>query len=163
MYNCRLDRSFYPKRVQGYYYRFIGFCIKEKGLVLNGWVLMTNHIHFVGRCEAPYTMSDCLRDFKKFTSKKLASAINDMPESRSEWILDKFNFEARKLQRAKNFKIWQDHNHPIEMSDIDIFEKLAYIHDNPVRAGIVDCPEYYLYSSAIDYAGGKGLLPIEKV
>jgi hypothetical protein len=30
---------------------------------------------------------------------------------------------------------------------------LDYIHDNPVKAGIVLSPEHYLYSSAINYAG----------
>ena len=40
-------------------------------------------------------------------------------------------------------------------------QKLAYIHNNPVEAGIVDEPESYLYSSARDYAGRKGLLDIE--
>jgi len=40
-------------------------------------------------------------------------------------------------------------------------QKLDYIHNNPVVAGIVDAPENYLYSSARDYAGTKGLLDIE--
>ena len=54
---------------------------------------MSNHIHFVGRCEEPGRMSDFLRDFKKFTSKELAAAITTLPESRREWLLDKFSFE----------------------------------------------------------------------
>ena len=40
-------------------------------------------------------------------------------------------------------------------------QKLEYVHDNPVKEGIVDKPEDYLYSSARDYAGTKGLLEIE--
>jgi hypothetical protein len=40
-------------------------------------------------------------------------------------------------------------------------EKLEYIHNNPVRAGIVELPEHYLYSSARNYAGIKGLLEVE--
>ena len=39
-------------------------------------------------------------------------------------------------------------------------QKLAYIHNNPVEAGIVDEPESYLYSSARDYAGRAGLIEI---
>ena len=42
-------------------------------------------------------------------------------------------------------------------------QKLDYIHDNPVKAKIVVNKEDYLYSSAIDYAGGKGLLNIELI
>jgi len=141
----------------------LNHCIENKGLILNGWVLMTNHIHFIGRCKEPNKMSDFLRDFKKFTSKQLAVTIKDIPESRRDWLLDKFSFEARKTNRAENHKIWQDDNHPIELQEIDAFQKLHYIHDNPVKAGIVESPEQYIYSSAKDYAGIKGLVKIELI
>jgi hypothetical protein len=42
-------------------------------------------------------------------------------------------------------------------------QKLDYIHFNPVRAGIVEKPEDYIYSSAKDYAGEKGIITIEKI
>jgi REP element-mobilizing transposase RayT len=39
--------------------------------------------------------------------------------------------------------------------------KLKYLHENPVKAGLVESPEHYLYSSAGDYAGvRKGRIPI---
>ena len=60
----------------------LNHCIKAKRLKVNGWVLMTNHLHLLARCEEPHHMSDFLRDFKKFTSKKLAEAILNEPESR---------------------------------------------------------------------------------
>ncbi len=34
-----------------------------------------------------------------------------------------------------------------------IDQRLEYVHNNPVEAGIVLSPEHYLYSSAINYAG----------
>ena len=37
-------------------------------------------------------------------------------------------------------------------------EKVLHIHENPVRDGIVDRPEDYIFSSARDYAGVKGLV-----
>jgi len=138
-------------------------CIENKGLIINGWVLMTNHIHFIGRCEEPNKMSDFLRDFKKFTSKKLITEIKEIPESRRDWLLDKFNFEAKRTNRAENYKIWQDDNHPIDLQEIDAYQKLEYIHDNPVKAAIVEIPEHYIYSSARDYAGIGGLLKIELI
>ncbi|MGD1839942.1 MAG: hypothetical protein ACFB0B_03465 [Thermonemataceae bacterium] len=39
-------------------------------------------------------------------------------------------------------------------------QKLNYIHQNPVKEGIVALPEHYLYSSASDYAGEKGLVKV---
>jgi len=40
-------------------------------------------------------------------------------------------------------------------------QRLEYLHNNPVAAGIVEEPEHYLYSSARDYAGKGGLLKVE--
>ena len=34
--------------------------------------------------------------------------------------------------------------------------KVNYIHYNPVEAGLVQYPEQYLFSSAMDYAGTEG-------
>ncbi|CAN5400374.1 hypothetical protein BH09BAC1_BH09BAC1_02800 [soil metagenome] len=39
-------------------------------------------------------------------------------------------------------------------------QKLNYIHNNPVEAGFVYRPEDYPWSSAIDYAGGKGRVDV---
>jgi hypothetical protein len=44
------------------------------------------------------------------------------------------------------------------MSNKVIDEKIDYIHNNPVEEGLVFRAEDYLYSSAADYAGEKGLL-----
>ena len=53
-------------------------------------------------------------------------------------------------------------NHPEELDgNIMIDQKIDYIHNNPVTAGIVDQAEAYLSSSARDYAGVQGLLEIK--
>ena len=41
---------------------------------------------------------------------------------------------------------------------IDGNQKIGYIHENPVRAGLVYEMDDYVYCSAADYAGRKGLL-----
>ncbi len=61
---------------------------------------MSNHIHLIVKAKEGYRISDILRDFKKHTSKKMQEAILTGPESRKEWLLDKFAFEARKTGRA---------------------------------------------------------------
>jgi len=135
-------------------------CIENKGLRLYAWVIMSNHLHLVAHCVAPNRMSDFLRDFKKFTSKRIVNAIMEIPESRREILLDKFAFEARRTGRAKDFKVWKDDNHAIDLDSggIDMMEKIDYIHMNPVRAGLVDSPDDYLYSSARNYSYRKGLI-----
>ena len=58
--------------------------------------------------------------------------------------------------------MWKDGNHPKELISNEFSqEKLDYLHSNPVEAEIVDDPEYYVYSSARDYSGQKGLIDIE--
>ena len=124
---------------------------------------MSNHIHLVAACKTPHRMSDFLRDFKKFTSKKIMEAILEIPESRKDWLLDKFSFETRRTGRARDYKFWTDDNHAIDLDGfgIDMMEKIDYIHSNPVRAGLVRNPDDYLYSSACDYSRKeKGLVNV---
>jgi len=41
-----------------------------------------------------------------------------------------------------------------------IEQKIAYIHDNPVKRGYVDDPRHWRYSSARNYAGESGLIEV---
>ena len=64
--------------------------------------------------------------------------------------------------RNTKYQFWIQDNYPIELiSPKWILQKLDYIHSNPVTAGIVDVPNDYLYSSAKDYYGEKGILDID--
>jgi hypothetical protein len=66
---------------------------------------------------------------------------------------------ANRSSNVKNYQFWRHDNKPIELwSNKVISEKLNYIHYNPVDEGLVQYPEEYLYSSARDYRGEKGLL-----
>ena len=137
----------------------LNYCTLEKGLVLNAWVIMSNHIHLVGRVTSDNGMSGFLRDFKKYTSKEFIKLITDVHESRKDWLSDKFMFEAKRSGRAKFYKVWKDSNHAIDLSNnsIDILNKINYIHMNPVNGGWVDSPDAYVYSSAVDYAGEEAM------
>ena len=75
-------------------------------------------------------------------------------ESRKEWLLEKFITKD-------SSRFWGTDNHPIELwSNKVIDQKLDYLHKNPVEEGLVFHAEHYVYSSAIDYAGEKGLLDV---
>jgi putative transposase len=131
----------------------IRFCQKEKGMDLNAWCLMSNHIHLIASSKFA-NLSGLLRDFKKFTSKQILSAIEDNKDDRRrEWMLDIFSKRGNYNTRNEKFQFWQQDNHPLELFGAKfIFQKLNYIHINPVTAGIVAMPEHYLFSSAKDYA-----------
>jgi putative transposase len=127
------------------------YCQKEKGLVMHAWCLMPSHLHMI-ISSGDTEMSSILRDFKKYTSKEVINTIKRIDESRKDWILDLFGEVADHLKRVKNYKVWQDGNHPeILDSALLLDQKLDYLHNNPVADEIVDEPEEYRYSSARDY------------
>ena len=73
--------------------------------------------------------------------------------------MDHFSKAAAKASNVNNYQFWQHDNHSIELwSNKVIDEKINYIHQNPVEEGLVFRAQDYLYSSAADYAGEKGIL-----
>jgi REP element-mobilizing transposase RayT len=57
------------------------------------------------------------------------------------------------LKREQEYKLWQDGNHAkVIYSTKFFYEKLNYIHQNPVQEMLVEKPEEYLFSSARNYA-----------
>lgn len=42
-----------------------------------------------------------------------------------------------------------------------LHQKVDYIHHNPVRIGVVGRPEDWVFSSAGNYAGGKGIIELD--
>ena len=136
-------------------------CIRNKGLQLHAWVIMPNHIHLIISRNGAHSLSDIMRDFKKFTSNEIKMAIREIPESRRNWMLWLFESAGKSNSNNEAFQFWQQENHPVELTTPAFTkQKLDYIHNNPVTARLVDTPERYVYSSAKDYCGEKGLLPI---
>lgn len=139
----------------------IKFCQKEKSLVVYAWCIMSNHVHFILRSNSA-DLSGTIRDFKKYTSKKCIQTIQIENESRREWMLKLFRSAGKMNSNNSTYQFWRQDNKPIELFSNEVFDqKLRYIHMNPVESGIVENPEEYIYSSARDYAGIKGLLDIE--
>jgi putative transposase len=125
------------------------YCQKEKGLKIFAYSIMSSHIHIIAQQEEA-KLNEILRDFKSYTAKEIVKCIsNTVYESRKEWMLYLFRHFAKSTKQNKEFMFWQKTNHPTELSTPEIFDqKVEYIHNNPVEAGIVDQPENYIYSSA---------------
>jgi putative transposase len=63
-----------------------------------------------------------------------------------------------------DWQLWKQLNKPIEILNMEMFyQKLEYIHKNPVEAGFVENEEDYLYSSARDFFNKKGLIELSYV
>ncbi len=138
-------------------------CQQKKGLEVYAWCIMTNHIHSILGSSGIMKLEDIIRDLKSFTSRKIRKELEqNISESRSKWILNLLNSAGLNNKRNNDFQLWQQHNHPIELSTNEMMDqRLDYTHYNPVKAGFVVKPEDWLWSSAMDYYGtGKGKLEL---
>ena len=137
------------------------FCQDNKGLEIYSWCIMSSHVHLIISSHGD-NLEDIMRDLKSHTSRELKKAIKENPaESRKDWMLWMMERAGKKNGNNANFQLWQQDNHPIGLNNNQMIEqKMEYIHANPVKAGIVWKPEDYRFSSATDYAGGKGLIDI---
>ncbi len=136
------------------------FAIENKNLNVFAFVIMSNHMHTIMQSSTG-ELSNTIRDIKKFTSKRIIETIQSTPESRREWMINRFSCNARQHTRNQIFQVWTHENHAIYLYGSEfIRDKIDYLHDNPVRAGLVEKPEDFLYSSARFYAGLDCLIPI---
>ena len=114
--------------------------------------------------EPPFEMSAFVREFKKFTAKAILYDIECLPESRRYWMLYRFEFAGKDDKRVKKYRFWQDKSHPIELTTTEMIEqRVNYIQENPVKTGIVDVAENYLYSSARNYTGLSSVIEIDMI
>lgn len=126
---------------------------------LLGYVLMPDHIHFLIRPYGEASISEIVRDYKKFTSVRIIRQAE--AESNKAW-LEAFHRAGAQTGRSQN-KVWQD-----DYWDSNVYtepflrQKLNYMHCNPVRAGLVNDPSEYPYSSYRNYVlGDETLIEID--
>ncbi len=139
----------------------LNYCVANKGMEIYAWCIMPSHVHIVFRSTIQKP-EDLLRDLKSYTSKQLIAAIKDnTQESRRDWLISAFKKAGANNGNNTDHQFWQQHNQPIELWSAQVIQqKIDYIHANPVEAGFVELDHEYLYSSARDYAGSKGLVNV---
>jgi REP element-mobilizing transposase RayT len=136
-------------------------CRDKKGLNIHAFVIMSHHIHCILSSKTA-DLSGTIRDFKTHTSKAIIAEMQLPDESRKEWMLGQMKYYAKTNKRNSEHQFWTQENHPVELySNKFKDQKLDYIHQNPVRAGIVEEPWEYIYSSARAYCDMKCILEID--
>ena len=124
----------------------LNYCIENKGLAVIGYVIMLNHLHLITFNTEQTVLSDIMRDFKRFTSIQIAGQLE---KDNKKLLLHIFNKAVEGRAKSQQYKIWQDEFHPKAVYTPDFLtQKLEYIHNNPVRKGLVQEPEQWRYSSA---------------
>lgn len=122
--------------------------INEHKANLYSYVIMHHHIHLIIYFPEGESLIDFMRDFKKFTSTQIRKQLE------ADNNIDQINKLRINSKGYKNqvFKLWMDRFDDLIITNDDTFQqKIDYIHMNPVRAGLVNNPEDWLYSSARNY------------
>ncbi|MBM4083459.1 MAG: transposase [Planctomycetes bacterium] len=123
------------------------FCRAHKGLGLHAFVIMPTHGHMIASGPEEDRLAGLIRDMKRHTSKQIHQML--IEDGRQD-LLAVCRTQARPGQ---DFALWQPEHHPkLLVGEEMALQKVRYIHGNPVRAGFVDEPEHWLYSSARNYA-----------
>jgi len=124
---------------------------------------MSNHVHLIAQAEYGYNLAHIIRDYKKFTSKKIIQLLLVGEDKRKNWLLELLLKAGKANCKNQHYQLWRNDNHPILLDNNYIVnQKIEYVHLNPVKAGVVSSAEHYIYSSAIAFSGGEGLLSIEE-
>ncbi|MBK8608516.1 MAG: transposase [Chitinophagaceae bacterium] len=123
------------------------FLVSDSRVEVNAFVIMSNHVHIIWQPLQHYTLTQIQTSFTTLTAKRIMKKLSETRPGILEEI--KVNKYDRKHQ------VWKRESLSIELFTENVFmQKLDYIHENPVSAGLVTNPEDYKYSSAKFYELG---------
>jgi putative transposase len=144
----------------------LNYFIENQGLTVYAWALMTSHLHLVIRTKESSAPAYFERDFKKYTTPAVLATIEMEMDFRRTWMMQHFEAYGKSLGRIEKFNLWQNCSSPLRFDGQQpqsLLDRIAHIHENPVRERIVEQPEAYMFSSARDYAGMRGLVNVRVV
>ena len=137
----------------------LNYLREHKRTLLNAFVIMPTHLHAVMWPEEGVSESDVLRDFKRFTSRSISKEALRQNDQQALSIFAAARADNR-AQDVSHYQVWQEGSHAEAIFTLKFAgQKIGYIHANPVRAGLVNAPEEWPYSSARAYLCGEETYP----
>jgi REP element-mobilizing transposase RayT len=123
------------------------FLVEDKRIKLSAFVIMSNHLHLIWQMQPLIHPQHVQRDFLKYTAQRIKHDLRkNNPDSLTA-------YETNANDRIYQF--WKRRALSIELRTDKVYQqKLEYIHQNPVKAGLCKFPEDYKYSSASFYQTG---------
>lgn len=118
---------------------------------------MPNHIHLILLFNASPLISDFMRDFKKFTATTIRIRLE--ADNRND-LLNVLRSEIK----TQSYQIWNNrYDLKVIIGSEMLLSKLHYIHNNPIKKGLVENSNDWKYSTANYYFKDEiGVLPIKK-
>lgn len=136
----------------------LNYSRSHKGLKLYAYVIMDNHLHFIGASD---NLGKIIKEFKSHAAREI---IRLAEQDNKDWLLNQLVFYRQKHKIGSRHQVWQEGYHPQQIISEDMLhQKVDYLHHNPVRAGLAEKPEDWLYSSARNYAGLPAVLEIDHI
>ena len=131
------------------------FLQMQKRLTIYAYVVMENHLHMV--VTSPDLVKE-IGDFKSFTARQIIDSLKD---KKAQNLLGQLAQNKAAHKQDREYQVWQEGSHPQLIQDEAMMrQKVAYIHNNPVKRGYVDDPAHWRYSSARNYLGLPGVLEV---
>jgi putative transposase len=131
------------------------FLLEQHRMSLFGYVIMPEHMHFIAKSA---DLSAEIASLKSFTALRIIEHLERQQDTFTLFLLSKYKKQHKK---DRTYQVWQEGSHPQALTSRSMMrQKLRYIHNNPVKRGLVNSPELWEYSSASNYAGLGGCLDI---
>jgi REP element-mobilizing transposase RayT len=122
---------------------------------LYGYVILENHLHCI--VQSP-DLEKQIKNLKSYTARQI---IDYLHAHKATQLLAKLSYYKKEHKTDREYQFWEEGSHPQWLqNEAMLREKLDYIHTNPVKRGYVDKPEHWRYSSARNYIGMEGLIPV---
>ena len=117
------------------------------GFLIFAYVIMADHLHLL--TNQPNTSAEVLRYLKGISARR---TIDYLRQNNFNSSLAKLQHESWK--REHKYSLWQKEKNVFSIYSEQMFmQKLNYIHQNPVRAGLVERAIDYRWSSARIWEG----------
>jgi putative transposase len=143
-------------------YRWFDYVKSKYDNKIHGYVIMPNHIHaLVYISSKSPKISVLMQNAKRFMAY---SIIGCLEADKKVELLEKFKVKPNNKQAVH--RVFQPRYDSLLIQSRKMFlQKLNYIHNNPcqLKWNLADAPEDYKYSSAANYAKGKGNYEVEVI
>jgi REP-associated tyrosine transposase len=131
------------------------FLQSQGRLEIYAYVILENHLHLIASSS---NLAKEIGDFKSYTARRI---IDLASKDGAAMLLDQLAWHKARHKIDRDYQLWQEGSHPEEIQSAEMmWQKLEYIHNNPVKRGYVSSPEHWRYSSAANYMGLPGLFPV---
>ena len=125
------------------------YCRAHKELKIYAWVILDNHFHAI--LSAP-DLPRVMADLKRHTARRLIELLD---AEKAEWLSNQLRYHRVSHKTESEHQVWQEGYHPQSIpTDEIMLQKLEYLHNNPVKRGLVASPEHWRYSSAHEWLPG---------